>query len=269
MIDLHLHTTASDGLLTPAALVATAAAAGLHTISVTDHDTTAGLAEAAAAARALGVRLIDGIEITAVEGDRDVHLLGYFFDRDDPGLRDLLLAQRTHRVARLRQMAARLAESGAAVDVDPLAASRHGKSVGRPLLADALVAAGHAADRRDAFDRYLVRGCPAFVARTGPSVGAAVDAIRAAGGVASLAHPGLLDADDRIALFVAAGVMAIEARHSDHNAAAEARYRAMADDLDVAISGGSDFHGDDRRRPIGGVTISAAELARLEARVTR
>jgi predicted metal-dependent phosphoesterase TrpH len=271
LIDLHLHTTASDGTLTPAALVERAASVGLTIISVTDHDTVAGLPEARAAAEARGLRLIDGIEITAVEGTRDVHMLAYFFDPSDASLAGFLEAQRADRVRRVEEMTARLKALGAPVDVTRLldsAARVPGRSVGRPQVADALVASGFAADRDDAFDRWLGDDCPAYVPRRGASPGDVIALVAQAGGLVSLAHPGLLGKDAIIPRLAAEGLAAIEARHSDHDAADERRYREMARALGVAVSGGSDYHGDAAHRTatIGDVTLAPEDFAQLEAR---
>jgi predicted metal-dependent phosphoesterase TrpH len=271
VIDLHLHTTASDGKLSPAQLVARASAAGLRVISVTDHDTVAGLDEARAAATAAGMRLVNGIEMTAVDGDRDVHVLGYFFDPADRDLDEFLRRQRVDRVNRVREIAARLSALNYPVDVDAIlrhAAVNSGRSVGRPSLADALVAAGHAVDRRDAFDRLLGRDAPAFVPRCGSPVEKVVAMIRKAGGVASLAHPGLLGSDQRIAGYAASGLGAIEVRHREHDATAEARYRDLAAALGLAVSGGSDYHEDATSSP-GSVTLDEADFERLEQRAAK
>ncbi len=271
MIDLHLHTTASDGTLAPAALVATAAGAGLTTLSITDHDTLDGLPEGFAAARTAGVRLIAGVEITAVEGGRDIHLLAYFVDPGDRSLSEFLDRQRADRLRRLREIADRLAALGARIDIDALlaaAALSPGRSVGRPLLADALVAAGHARDRSDAFDRLLGNGCQAYVPRIGASPEVVIAMVRRAGGVVSMAHPGVTRQDDAIPRLAAAGLAALEARHSDHDAATEARYRQTAARHGLAVTGGSDFHGEPGHRPpvLGLVTLPADDLAALEAR---
>lgn len=270
MIDLHLHTTASDGRLAPAALVSLAAAAGLRTISVTDHDTTAGLAEARAAAEAAGIRLVTGIEITAVEEGRDVHVLGYFFDAESDRLRSFLETQRADRVRRVGEIGERLRSLGLGVQPQPLVerARQHpGRSIGRPQVADALVTAGYATDRRDAFERLLGAGRPAFVPRRGPTVAGVIEIVAAAGGIASLAHPGLTDIDHGLARSADSGLAAIEARHSDHDAAMEARYRRMAFDLGLAVSGGSDFHADPSQHiaGLGFVTLPPGDFAALEA----
>ena len=268
MIDLHLHTTASDGLLEPAALVERAATAGLSTIAVTDHDTVGGIAAARDAGIGFGVRVIAGIEVTAVENGRDLHILGYFFDPLSAALGRFLTAQRADRIRRIREIGARLADLGYPLDVEPLlsAASQSGRSIGRPAIADALVAAGHCADRNDAFARLLGRGCPAFVARDGTSPAAVVEIIHAAHGIASLAHPGISAEDAVIERLVSGGLDAIEVWHSDHSAGQQQHYGELADRLNVAKTGGSDYHGDGVHRAcrLGGVVLPATELARLE-----
>lgn len=269
MIDLHLHTTASDGALAPAALMRAARDAGLTTISITDHDTMAGLPEAARAAGDAGLRLIDGIEITGVEDGRDVHLLAYFVDPADAPLGAFLERQRADRLRRIREIAARLATLGCAIDIEPMIASAApGRSIGRPILADALVAAGCAIDRNDAFDRLLGNGCPAYVPRVGPQPDAVIDIVRRAGGLVSLAHPGLTGMDAIIPRLAAAGLAALEARHSDHDADTEARYRQLAATYRLAVSGGSDFHAVSGHRlaALGRVTLPPDDLLALEAR---
>lgn len=271
MIDLHLHTTASDGALAPRDLVRRAAAAGLTIISVTDHDTLAGLREAAGAARELGMTCVPGIEITAVEEDRDVHVLGYFFDPAAASLDRFLKAQRADRVRRVREMCDRLAAAGMDVRADPALGAppeTSERSIGRPAIADALVRAGLARDRDDAFERLIGRGGPAYVPRQGISVAEVVQIIRAAGGVASLAHPVLACLDQRIPELARAGLDALEARHSDHPADVEVHYRAMAAELSLSVSGGSDFHGDDTAngRSLGVVTLEEADYIGLEGR---
>ena len=270
MIDLHLHTTASDGALRPAALVARAAAAGITSLSVTDHDTTGGLAEARAEAESRRLTFLNGIEITAVEDDRDIHVLGYFFDPSATALREFLDRQREDRVRRVREISARLDALGLGIDLSPLIARgvEKGQSVGRAHVAAALVAGGYVQSWDEAFKTYLERGRPAFVPRRGASVEAVVCVIHDAGGVASLAHPGLIGVDPLIPGFAHSGLDAIEARHSDHSPETETRYLTLATAMKLAVSGGSDFHGDaeGRRCALGTVTITDHELQRLQAR---
>lgn len=270
MIDLHLHTTASDGLLQPAELVDMAWRVGIKTMSVTDHDTVAAVAEVEAAARASGLGFVPGIEVTAIHDRRDVHMLGYFFDRDNTELAAFLDRQRADRVRRASAMADRLAEMGKPIDRDRLLRPRErGRSLGRPMVAKALVRAGHVADSRQAFDQLIGEGRPAFVPRTGPSPAEVIEIIGKAGGIVSLAHPGLLKRDDLIPAMVDAGLASLEAFHSDHDGATTEHYLALAGKYGVAVSGGSDYHGDkERRRAAFGVVGLTADLfERLSARV--
>jgi hypothetical protein len=269
VIDLHLHTTASDGRLAPTALVEAAAAAGLTTLAITDHDTVAGLPAAGEAARAYGLTVIAGIEITAVDDGRDVHILGYFVDVADPALAEFLARQRADRRRRLDEIVARLAALGAPI-VRPLPGESgdDASAVGRPLVARALVEAGHAASIADAFDRFLGVGRPAFVPRRGPAPAEVIARIAAAGGLASLAHPGKTGRDDLIAAMVDAGLAAVEVHHPDHTAADRARYSQIARDRRLLVTGGSDYHGPDSGRAdaLGRVTLPAADYAALAAR---
>jgi predicted metal-dependent phosphoesterase TrpH len=269
VVDLHLHTTASDGHFDPAALVDLAWRAGIRTMSVTDHDTTAALAEAERAAKASGVSFVNGIEITAVHEGRDIHMLGYFFDRDDAELTEFLESQRLDRLRRVHEMADKLLELGKPIDRESIISSRApGKSLGRPLVARALVKAGHAADIRQAFDQLIGEGKPAFVERSGPGPAAVISVISRAGGVSSLAHPGPLRRDDLIPAMVVAGLTALEAFHSEHDPATTGRYLEMASRHRILVTGGSDYHGehDHRRSAFGTVGLPEAQFERLAAR---
>ena len=270
MIDLHLHTTASDGRSTPAELVREAVAAGITTLAVTDHDTVAAVPHVLAAAAAAGVVAVAGIEITAVHAGRDVHVLGYFLDADSRPLNAFLDRQREDRRRRVLEIADRLDELGAPVDRARLTAgaSQPGKSLGRPVVAAALIAAGHVRDVPEAFDRYLSPGAPAFVERIGAPPAAVVQLIGEAGGLAAIAHPGKLNMDDLIPAMVNAGMAAIEVFHSDHSAADVARYRDIAARLGLLITGGSDYHGPGTGRAayLGRIGISEAAFAALADR---
>ncbi len=247
IVDLHLHTTASDGRCTPTELVERAAAAGVTAMAVTDHDTTAAVAEVQAVARARSIEAISGIEITAVEGGRDVHLLGYFIDPDNAELAVFLSRQRTQRIARVEAVCHRLTELGMPIDMLPVLAQAResgGRSVGRPQIARAMVAAGHVADTREAFDRWLATGRPAFVPRAGAPPEEIITIVRGAGGLTSLAQPGQTAIDARISAYCLAGLDAIEVYHPDHDAATTEKYSQLASRLTVLVTGGSDFHGD-------------------------
>ena len=257
MIDLHTHTTASDGLDTPSSLVARAAAAGVSVLSVTDHDTTAGCAAAADACTARGIAFVPGIEMTAVRNSEDVHVLGYFIDPASAGLARFLAVQRQARIDRVRAMIGRLAALGISLDGDALvqpALDDPTRAVGRPAIARALVAAGCVQDTDEAFAQFLGRGRPAFVPRAGAPPEDVFARIHAAGGISSIAHPGLTGRDDWIAGFAAAGVDALEAYHSDHDEQTTARYLEIAARYGLLVTGGSDYHGDQAHAQVPGST---------------
>lgn len=267
MIDLHLHTTASDGRSTPRELVAHAIAGRVDVMAATDHDTTAACAEVVAEASERGIEAITGIEITAVDNQRDIHVLGYFVDPADESLAAFLAKQRADRVARLEAMGVRLAELGMPLDVAAIVAhapTEGGRSLGRPQLAHAMVDAGYVANTREAFDRWLIEGTPGFVPRTGASVEAVIEVIHRARGLASIAHPGKTRIDERLAPLKEAGLDALEAFHPDHNPAMVAHYTQVANELGLLLTGGSDFHGDPAHGLMpGSVTLPPAHWERL------
>lgn len=274
MIDLHTHTTASDGRAAPAELVARARAAGVTVLAVTDHDTLAGCTAAAGACGDAGIEFVTGIEISAVCDEVDVHVLGYFLDAGAPGLGVFLAEQRQKRVDRVGRMLAKLAELGMPLDGDAIlraGLAQPGRSIGRPVLARALVAAGYVATIGDAFGLWLSRGRPAFVAREGPVPERVIAEIHAAGGIASIAHPGLLGRDEWIDRFAAAGLDAIEVFHPEHDSAAVDRYRAIAARLDLALTGGSDYHGDPSHGALhpGSVSLPRDRFDHLRTRWNR
>jgi hypothetical protein len=273
MIDLHTHTNASDGRCSPPELVARASAAGVTVLSVTDHDTVDAAAAAALSCADAGIAFVPGIEITAVCEESDVHVLGYFLDPAAPALRLFLAEQRQRRIDRIRRMVERLQRLGMPLDADAIlqpVIDQPGRSIGRPAIARALVAAGHVATTGDAFDTLLSRGRPAFVAREGASPEAVIEQIHAAGGVASLAHPGLLKHDDWISGFVAAGLDALEAYHTSHDDVQIGGYRALASRFGLCVSGGSDYHADPSHGAIhpGSVALPQADLDQLRERAT-
>ncbi len=272
MIDLHLHTTASDGRATPEALVRELIDAGITICAVTDHDTTDAIEAVTRLAGAHGIRVVPGIEITAVAGDEDVHMLGYGFDAAHAGLVAFLETQRADRRRRLDEMNARLAALGVPVDlsVELAAHSRGGgKALGRPLLAAALVRAGHVAGMSEAFEKFLGRGRPAFIARVGASPAEVVSLVHEAGGLASIAHPVKLKRDAMIEPLAEAGLDAIEVFHPDHDFNAVTHYRQRAGRLGLIVTGGSDFHGRDSGRvnSVGRVTLPAEDFARFAERL--
>lgn len=270
MIDLHMHTTASDGTHSAEDLVERVARAGITTFSVTDHDTMASVTAATMAASTRGLTCVPGIEITAVHDGHDVHVLGYFLDAASGALDALLARIRALRLERAADIAQRLAAAGVPIDADRLIADAGttGRSIARPQLARALVGAGHVASVSEAFDRYLSEGCCAYVPHRGPEPADVIGVVDEAGGITSLAHPGLLNQDTLVPELVDAGLTAIEAYHSSHDPATVARYVSMARAHDLAVSGGSDFHGDGTRRSefFGVVSLPREEFDRLASR---
>ncbi|MCX6546087.1 MAG: PHP domain-containing protein [Acidobacteria bacterium] len=251
LIDLHLHSTASDGVDAPEALVANCASAGLSVVAVTDHDTTAAIPAAEAAARCAGLGFVSGIEITAVWRRKDVHVLGYFFDPLAPALAAFLADQRRDRIRRARVIGVRLASMGVPIDIEQVIASAGDRPVSRPAIAQALVDAGHVQRRQDAFQQYVGERAPAYEPRAGVTVRRAIRIIKDAGGIASLAHPGVAGIDRVIADLAGAGLDALEVYHADHADADTSRYLALARRLNLGVTGGSDYHGDQSHHPGG------------------
>ncbi len=268
LIDLHTHTTASDGALAPAALVELARRGGVGVLGVTDHDTVAGLDEALEAGARLGVEVIPGLEISSYHQRQEVHLLGYFVDHRCPALLESLAAWRAERVGRLYQMVERLRRYGIRLDADRIAARTAGASVGRPHVALAMVEAGHVATVQDAFDRFLADGRPAYVPRERVPVARAIALVRAAGGLPVLAHPAIYRNDGMIPELVREGLAGLEVLHRDHADAATARYRRIAARYDLARTGGSDFHGlpGSESHHLGRPSLPQADLDALRAR---
>lgn len=269
-IDLHMHTTASDGLLEPAALVSAVQNANLQIFSVTDHDTVDALPEVEAKARALGLRLIPGIELSAMWRRVEFHILGYFVDPADAALLAFLQARREARRTRLQAMLNRLRALGMTVDAEEVLARAQDGNVARPHLARVLVDRGFVASTDEAFERYLGDGRPAYVPRPDVMVSEAIRVIQLAGGLASLAHPGLHNRDDAMPDLVAAGLDAVEAYHVCHSAGITAHYRRLAERRGLLVTGGSDFHGGTGRDhgPAPGMPcLPEGEFLRLQAAV--
>ncbi len=267
-----MHSTASDGTLAPEDVVAAAAVAALHAIALTDHDTLHGLGAARAAGDRLGVRVVAGVELSASENGREVHLLGLHLGRTDK-LEQRLAVFRETRRARAAEIVALLNALGVPLDlasVLDLAGAGAGAVVGRPHVARAMTAHGWARDERDAFDRYLGHGRPAFVAKHHLPMGEAIALIHEAGGLAILAHPGPTGMRNRLEALAALGLDGVEVLHPGHNRQDTARIGMLADDLHLVPSGGSDWHGAiDGPRTIGCMNVPAVWLDRQDQRVAR
>ncbi len=264
-VDLHLHTTHSDGTYTPAQIVDLARRAGLTAAAITDHDTLGGVAAAQAAAAGTGVEIVAGVEITAEYRQRELHLLGYFVALDDTPLSDALNDLRRHRIARFHEMLERLRQRGVSLSEDERRVRGSPDALGRRHVAEMLVRARRVATMREAFQRYLGdRGGVAMPKKRLP-VAEAIALVRAADGVAAWAHPPYDCTQEQLAELHALGLRAVEVEYPDLRRSRLLELRGWAERLDLAITGGSDCHGPGRRG-VGSCTISAKEFARLRLR---
>lgn len=266
-IDLHTHSAVSDGTDSPAGLVRQAAAAGLDVVALTDHDTFDGLDEAVEAGADRGVEVVRGLELSCAREGRSVHLLAYGADPADADLAEEMARIRRGRANRLGAVLAKLAELG--VPLSEEAVLTHvgdSPSIGRPHIADALVAAGQAADRKQAFDQYLADGGPAHVPRYAVDLATGIALVRGAGGVAVLAHPWgrgreqLLAEDVLTELVSEHGLDGFEVDHQDHGPDARRRLRALGEGLGALTTGSSDYHGTGKVDHDLGVNTTSPEV---------
>lgn len=248
-IDLHAHTTCSDGTLSPTALVEEAAAQGLAAVAITDHDTTEGLPEAFAAGERLGIEVIGGCEVSANYEGTSVHVLAHGITVGQEPLASVLVRVRSDREKRNTLMLERLTELGCPLEMEEVVRHASGRIVARPHFAWAMVDRGHVKNTRQAFDRYLKDGGPAHVVVARLTPLEAVTAIVASGGAASIAHPGQIGLPNReawdafLAPLAEAGLAALEVHHPRHDANDRDYFHALATDHGLLASGGSDFHG--------------------------
>ncbi|WP_292834360.1 PHP domain-containing protein [Microbacterium sp.] len=269
--DLHLHSDHSDGTEPPAQVMVAAHTAGLRTVALTDHDTTSGWAEAAEAAGSLGMTLVPGMELSARYEHRSVHVLGYLFDPEDAGLRALTDRIRTSRITRARTMADRIGRDYDLTWDDIVAQTAEGATVGRPHLADALIARGHVRDRGEAFADILHPGSDYYVSLYAPDPVTAVAAIADAGGVPIIAHPagraGLLPRK-LVEAMLEAGLAGFELEHRENEEPALSRLRSLVSARDLIATGSSDYHGRGKPNVPGENTTTDAMVARIIARAS-
>ena len=268
-IELHCHTTASDGALSPTALVTLAHQEGITTLAITDHDTVNGLPEARAAAAPLGIELIPGCEFGCELAEGEIHMLGYLFDDQDAPLQAKLAWLRAARRDRGQQMVERLNALGVPVRWERVQAIAGGGAVGRPHVAQALIEGGWVADTDEAFARYIGWGGPAYVARARLTPAEVLALVHAAGGVVSLAHPAYIaNLEALLAELVPLGLAGLESYYGTYPPETVARLAALADAFALVPTGGSDYHA----RPIkdhaylGALNVPRDTIARLRER---
>jgi predicted metal-dependent phosphoesterase TrpH len=237
----------------------------IRVLSVTDHDSTAGLeAIRPLLAQHPEIRLIPGIEMSA-EGELYCHLLAYFVDTGAPGFQERLAGFRRARLERIAAMTKKINELGLQVDYDRVVALAAGGSVGRPHLADAMVEKGHVKTRKEAFERYLKRGGPGYIPGDGPTAEECIAFIRSAQGVPVLAHPSYYTTPDLLKKLVAMGLLGLEVYYPEHSASLVRRYLEMAREAGLVATGGSDFHGPKtQRQALGCVNVPESVVTDLE-----
>ncbi|MFF3192439.1 PHP domain-containing protein [Streptomyces misionensis] len=272
-IDLHCHSTASDGTDTPAELVRKAAAAGLDVVALTDHDTTRGHAEAIAALPA-GLTLVPGAELSCRLDGVSMHMLAYLFDPEEPALLAERELVRDDRVPRAKGMVAKLNALGVPVTWEQVERIAAGGSVGRPHVASALVELGVVETVSDAFtDQWLADGGRAYVEKHETDPFEAIRLVKAAGGVCVFAHPaaakrGRTVPESAIAKMAAAGLDGIEVDHMDHDAETRERLRGLAKDLGLLVTGSSDYHGTRKTVELGAYTTDPEVYGEITRRAT-
>jgi hypothetical protein len=249
MVDLHLHTKHSDGLLSATELVQRAKEANLHSICITDHDTVGGIAEAVAAGKEVGLEVLPGCEISCDHQGREIHILALLIDPEDPHFLSRLSLFREERRRHLPRILARLAELGVPVTEEEVRRFASDEFVGRPHIARAMIARGYVAHLDEAFDKFLGAHAPAYVPRPRVSAAEAIALIRGAGGVPVVAHPGVYGySDAEVESLQALGLAGVEVLHPDHDEPLRSRYAEIARRRGLLITGGSDYHGGERWR---------------------
>jgi len=249
MIDLHTHSTASDGTMSPAALAAYAREKKLEALALTDHDTVEGLAEALAAGAQNGLEVVPGIEISAEYPDSALHILGYYIDSTSPAFLKNISVLQQARADRNPGIVKKLQALGLQIEYDEIIAEAGGGQVGRPHFAQVLIKKGYVKTPKEAFDRYLAKGAPAYSDKFRFPPGEAIGHIRNAGGIPVLGHPstlnlpGIRELESFVGAMVDHGLMGIEVYYSDHSASQIKVYEGIAQKFGLLITGGSDFHG--------------------------
>lgn len=263
-VELHCHSTASDGELPPRELVDRAVALGITTLALTDHDTVGGIAELMEAARETSLHIVPGVELSCHHEGKEVHLLGYFFEYRDPDFLDLLSRMQEERRGRVHKILAKLEAMGVKLAYEDVQAQSAGGALGRPHVAKALVAKGVVSSMDLAFDLYLGNRAPAYVGRSLLSLADGIEALRRAGGCSVLAHPGLLNDWAMVERIMHMPISGVEVWHPSHNKASRKRAKKLGGRYGKVLSGGSDFHRPSGEHDLGSSReITERVVARL------
>jgi hypothetical protein len=267
-VDLHIHTTASDGFYSPQEVINKAASAGLNIISITDHDTVDAIDEAMYYADKVGIEVITGIELSAEYDNREVHILGYFFDHKD---KDFLLAIDTFKKSRFNRVIkfiAKLNEQGIMINLEDVLTNTKSSSLGRPHIAQAIITRGYASSFYEVFAKYLGNNSPAFVKKDFLAPETAFELINRAGGISIIAHPGAIS-ESSVKHFIKLGVNGFEVNHPSHSSLQKKYYSNIVSKHNLIGTSGSDFHGGKRsdETNLGNYFLSPTQFNLIRARV--
>jgi predicted metal-dependent phosphoesterase TrpH len=281
LIDLHVHTTASDGSDTPRQVIEKARDLDLRAVGVTDHDTVQGVAEAVEAGSRLGVEVVPGVEISCHWQEKSIHLLGYYFDLDNTGITRLLRGMRKGRTARLPKMLAKLRRLGIDIDQEEVEAEAGGEAIGRPHIAQVMIRKGYVASFEEAFDKYLGYGRPAYAQRPRPTIAEGIQTILDASGLPIIAHPFTIELpiDELLFNLCPLGLQGVEQLYPYEYVSGRskewyeriprrlAELKRLAEQHDLVLSGGSDYHGAiEGKAPLGSANVPYQFLTGIKER---
>ncbi len=268
-VDLHMHTTCSDGALSPQELVKKAKQVGLSAISITDHDNLAAVEEARPIAEALGIELIAGVEVSTAYEEHDIHILGYFVKTTHSALSDYLAHCRKQRLERTARMIERLNKQGVKIRIEQVLKKASGGSVGRPHIAAVLQEHGYVQSYNEAFLKYIGTNCPAYEKSVEIQPAEVISLINEAGGLSFLAHPGRQVPDHTVRYLIDHGIDGLEVVHPSHDELHQEYYRNIANEYFLLMSGGSDYHGvkPQDEEHFGKVHISYSWLQKMKNRL--
>ncbi len=265
-VDLHIHTTASDGKYTPGEVIRNAASRGMKAISITDHDTVDAYSDKSifTLAESLGLELVTGIEFSCFIDSRSVHILGYFIDTDSEELQKAIYTQKNEREIRMKKMVDRLHEMGMDRISFEEIMNEAGSSVGRPHLARHMMNKGYCKEFTEAFEKYIGEGKPAYVKRESLTPCDMINLIKKLGGISVVAHPRLIEDDMKLTNLISCGIDGIEVICPSHNRTDESRYTKFAEKHNLLRTGGSDFHGNASGESIGTSGMSYEDFLKLK-----